>query len=304
MSNRVAVLGASGFVGSAVTEALRRRGHEVVPIRAPRLPNLGADAPASADGAIEAYATELESLIPRLAGVESVVNCAGDPDASSRDLAALDRANGDVVAVLAAAATRAEVPRLVHVSSAVVQGRRPMLDESCDYDPFSAYARSKIRGEELLSKLRPTGSVIYRPPSVHAPDRRVTQLTIKVAKSPFTSVAAPPSAPTPQALVENVGDAVAFLATCKQEPPLIVIHPWEGVTTAGLLRTLSGVDPRVLPRALAKALTAFGTAIGRLAPAVAANARRLEMIWFGQLQAESWLTSQGWTPPSKWTAMK
>lgn len=301
MNHRIAVIGASGFVGSAVSQALTRRGHEVVPIPAPRLAAVGERARFSAEEVLETYMGETERLASCLSGVSAVVNCAGIPDASSRDAVALDRVNGDLVAVIAAATTRGAISRFVHVSSAVVQGRLPILDDSFRYDPFSAYARSKIRGEQLILHCRSERSVIYRPPSVHAPGRRVTEMTAKIARSPFASVASPPGAPTPQALLENVADAVAFLATCEQNPPLVVIHPWEGLTTAGLLRALSGKDPKVLPRPLAKAITAAATAVGRATPKVAANARRAEMIWFGQVQAESWLTNQGWTPPTAWS---
>lgn len=304
MNQPVAVFGASGFVGSAVSEALRLRGHQPISVRTPRLASLMGGAPSSAQEALDAYADEIDALIPQLAEVRAVVNCAGDPDASSRDVNTLNRANGDIVAVLAEATTRAAAPRFVHVSSAVVQGRRPVLDESFDYDPFSAYAQSKIRGEQFIVSTRPAGSVIYRPPSVHAPGRRVTQLTRRIAQSPLSSVADPPDSPTPQALLPNVADAVALLATCDQEPPLVVIHPWEGMTTAGLLRSLGGREPRVLSRRVAEAVTATGTAIGRISPRAAANMRRVEMIWLGQPQAESWLTSQGWIPPLDWAEQK
>jgi hypothetical protein len=36
--------------------------------------------------------------------------------------------------------------------------------------------------------------------------------------------------------------------------------------------------------------------IGRL-PRFAADLRRVELLWFGQRQADSWLTLQGWQPP-------
>jgi hypothetical protein len=34
-----------------------------------------------------------------------------------------------------------------------------------------------------------------------------------------------------------------------------------------------------------------------MSPRVAANARRLEMLWLGQDQGMSWLTQAGWKPP-------
>ena len=49
---------------------------------------------------------------------------------------------------------------------------------------------------------------------------------------------------------------------------------------------------------LAKAAVAMLTVRGRVLPQIAANARRVEMLWFGQPQATSWLTEAGWSPPA------
>lgn len=292
---KVLVVGATGFVGQAIVGALEESGHTVTPLRAPRLPSMDATA---ADAFIES--TELVAhLADEVVRHDAVVNAAGNPDASERDLGALTAANGVLPGVLAAAVARAGGDRrFVHVSSAVVQGRRPVLDASRDTDAFSAYAASKILGEELALRHAPGQCVVYRPPSVHAPDRRVTRMTGRIARSRIASVARPADAPTPQALLPNVASAVAHLATCQADPPEVVIHPWEGLTTAGLMRVLGGRDPKVLPRWLARTVVSAMGALGRAAPRFAADARRVEMLWFGQIQADSWLTSAGWTPPA------
>ena len=233
----------------------------------------------------------------QLPAASAVVNAAGDPDASSVDALALDAANGWLPVLLAAAAARAGVPRFVHVSSAVVQGRRPVLDETSATAPFSPYSRSKIAGEARLAVAQLPGVVIYRPPSVHDVERRVTLMTTRIAASRAASVLRPGTQPSPQALLPNVAAAVAHLATCSNQPPTYVIHPWEGLTTAGLMRVLGGRRPALLPRPLANAVLGSLRGLGRLSPAMAANARRVEMLWLGQRQAESWLTQQGWRPP-------
>lgn len=297
---RVVVLGASGFVGGAVADALEARGHAVERLHAPRLPHVTPDRAASFPGRDEAVA----ALAERLAGAAAVVNAAGDPDASSRDVPALVAANAALPGVVGAAAAAAGVPRVVHVSSAVVQGRRPVLDESDDFDAFSAYARSKALGERLVRRAGGDRVVVYRPPSVHAADRRVTRLIARIGGSPLSTVARPGTDPSPQALLGNVADAVAFLATTPQAPPPVVIHPWEGLTTTDVMEVLGGRTPRRLPRWLARALVTLARGAGAVVPAVAANARRVEMLWFGQAQATSWLTTAGWEPPlgrAAWT---
>ncbi len=284
------VVGATGFVGSAVREVLAEQGHEVVPVRAPRVP--ASDVRRGADS----YGSYVDELAGRLLGAESVVNCSGNPDASEQDESELLAANAVSPAVVARAAQQAGVGRLIHVSSAVVQGRRPVLDETYSTEEFSSYARSKAEGERRVRMEYPNAT-IFRPPSVHAVTRRVTSMTAKIAGSPLATVAAPGDQHSPQALIGNVASAIAFLATTEQVPPSVVIHPWEGLTAIDVMELLGGKSPKVLPREMARAVTRGLEFIGRKVPAIAANARRVEMLWFGQGQADSWLTSAGWSPP-------
>jgi len=291
----VVVFGATGFVGGASVSALRGRGAKVKTSRAPRLP----PTPANQVREVLANYDELVSEIAEeLAGADAVVNAAGNPDASLRDESLLMAANAVLPAVLARAIRSAGVPRFVHVSSAVVQGATPRLDQSTHTAAFSAYSRSKVLGELLVQELAAPATVVYRPPSVHAPDRRVSQMTARIARSPISSVARPGSSPSPQTLLKNVADAIAFLATTEVQPPAIVAHPSEGLTTASVLTLLGGRQPLEIPRALAKAVVAMLTAGGSVMPQIAANARRVEMLWFGQSQAPSWLTEAGWIPPA------
>jgi nucleoside-diphosphate-sugar epimerase len=275
-----------------VASALRDAGHEVLAVRAPRLSLTDREA------AGEAGQAELTDLADAFAGCAAVVNAAGNPDPSQTDELALDAANGALAGLVARGARQAQgSPRLVHISSAVVQGRAAVLDDSPATADFSAYARSKVLGERLVLELGPNQTVVYRPPSVHAPDRRVSRTIARIASSPLSIVASPGSRPTPQALIDNVASAVAFLATTPQQPPSIVAHPSEGMTTANLMRYLGGREPHQIPRWLARTGTVALELLGRALPSVAANARRAEMILFGQGQAPSWLTAAGWVPP-------
>jgi len=289
------VFGATGFVGRATVDALRNRGAEVIPLRTPRLtpspPNQVRELLASHDALVAEIAQEL-------AGADAAVNAAGNPDASLRDEASLMAANALLPGILARAIRSAGVPRFVHVSSAVVQGALPRLDQSARTAAFSAYSRSKVLGELLAQEYGAPATVVYRPPSVHGPDRRVTQLTARIARSPISTVARPGSSPSPQTLLKNVADAIAFLATTEAQPPAIVAHPSEGLTTASVLTYVGGREPREIPRALAKTVVAVLITCGKVLPQVAANARRVEMLWLGQSQAPSWLTEAGWSPPA------
>lgn len=292
---RVAVVGSSGFVGSAVTAALQARGAAVTRLKAPRLSPVQA---VEARAVVERSADLISELVEVFREHDAVVNAAGDPDASSRIEPALVAANAVLPVVLARAAAKAEVGRFVHISSAVVQGRAHTLDETGAVYPFSAYSRSKALAEVLLAETGDERIVLYRPPSVHGADRRITRALTAIASSPFNSVASPGSAPTPQAHIDNVADAASFITTCDEKPPLRVMHPWEGFTTASFMELLGGRRPRLIPSRLAGVTTETLRHLGRWARPVSANARRLEMMWHGQEQSMSWLQSGGWTPPA------
>lgn len=285
MTRRVGLLGAGGFVGGHVRKALRSGDVDVTAVRAPRLVP---DADSLRTEAQEAY------LSDQLAACDVVVNAAGVADAagSSRDM---EWANHRLPGLLAQVTARLGV-RLVHVSSTAVQGRRPMLDSSTEYAPFSPYSASKAAGEQAVLAHSSTACV-YRPPGVHGPDRAVTQKLVGLARGPLATVASPGHQNTPQALIENVADAIAFLATTEEELPLIVHHPSEGLTVSSLLHLLGGRPPRRIPQSLASVAINAAFLAGRARPGLEGHARRLEMLLVGQEQAPSWLTAVGWRPP-------
>lgn len=288
---RVVIVG-TGFVARLVERALDDRGVTSVMIHAPRITGRATDS----DQVARIFPEAIADLAARFAGADAVVNAAGMPDASASESDALWGANAVLPGICAHAARRAGVGRFVHVSSAVVQGRRPTLDESADTEEFSAYCSSKVLGERLALGAAPGITVVYRPPSVHARDRRVTRGLTRIARSPFSCVAGAGDRPTPQALGVNVGAALAHLALTPASPPDIVAHPSEGLTTGSLLRLLGDREPLHIPDRLARAILSAARALEGVAPAGRAHTRRLEMVWFGQGQAPSWLTSDGWRP--------
>lgn len=291
---KVIVLGATGFVGTLTLAALEQSGIEVQTLRAPRLNHDGAIVAAEVE---HQYSATIKQLEDAFRGADVVINAAGNPDASSRDLSKLVGANSLLPGLIALACERAHVQRYIHVSSAAVQGRLPKLDQSPITDIFSRYSFSKACGETLALECAPSITTVYRPPSVHARDRRVTQMLTKLAASYFSSVAGTGNYPSPQALGKNVGSAIAHLALTTTRPPPVVIHPSEGITTGTLLEYLGNQTPRRVPLSLARLAIRSANVLAKLLPPLAANVRRAEMVWFGQEQASSWLTTAGWTPP-------
>lgn len=294
MTVRVGVLGAGGFVGAAVVDALGQRGATVRPLSAPRLSTSARDV-----GRLRAelrdpvLLRQIDALRSDLADCAVVVNAAGLATATAGGHDALIGADALLPAVVGVAASSRA--RVVHVSSAAVQGRRDVLDESFETEPFSPYSAAKAWGEVLVRE-RAGDTVCFRPTSVHGRGRAVTRTLARALRSPAASVAGEGDRPTPQVLVANVADAIAFVATTDQRPPPIVLQPWEGLTTSDLVRLLGGREPRHIPEPVARAAVASGYRIAHWSGRSAGVARRLDMMWFGQRQQPGWLDAR-WRPP-------
>ena len=291
---KVAVVGASGFVGSAVIDALNLRGALVVSVCAPRIVS---DPRNGSAECLDRFPEIEAELALRFRGSNVVVNAAGVADAKCTDASRLLGGNGILPGIIGRAARSAGTQRYIHVSSGAVQGRRSMLDDSLDALPFSPYSWSKAVGETLALASGPEETVLYRPGGVHGENRSVTRMTLRIARSPFAVVAAPGNYATPQALIGNVGDGIAFVALWQGHAPIVINHPWEGITTAEMLSLLGDREPHQIPRFLAQAVIFAMSHIRGRDARVLATARRLETLWFGQEQAPSWLTSAGWRPP-------
>ncbi|GAA2021955.1 hypothetical protein GCM10009740_08490 [Terrabacter terrae] len=290
---RVAVVGSSGFIGSAVCAALQARGADILPIQAPRV-RMSDSAPSQVP---DEYRQHVDDLAKALRGARVVVNAAGISTATTGDRAAVFGANGLLPGLVGAAAKQAGVERFIHVSSAAVQGDAATLDVGPASSTFSAYSESKALGEALARSFGPLSTTVFRPGGVHGPTRKVTQTYAKFARSAASSVAGSGTANTPQALVFNVGDAIAFLATCKAPAPAVVTHPSEELTVRELAEYLGGHTPLEIPPAIASRAVRVAKVAGRGSSRLAAMARRLEILWFGQRQAPSWLTEAGWVAP-------
>ena len=292
-NDNVVVIIGSGAGGGTLAHELTRRGVEVLPVPAPRLTTSARTADAlEVELSRPDVVAEIERISADLADAVAVVNAAGLAHATGAG-DDLFGANALLPAMVAAAAPAGI--RLVHVSSAAVQGRMDPLDESTQRAPFSPYSTSKALGEEMAG--RRTGTVCFRPTSVHGADRGVTRSLHRVVSSPLASVAGRGAGPTPQVLVENVADAVAHVVLMEQTPPDVVLQPWEGLTVGDLVRDFGGREPRHIWPWSARIVVRLLGVVGAVVPPAAGVARRLEMLWFGQRQVSGWLTTTGWSAP-------
>lgn len=300
------VVGATGFVGSAVTQRLRADGHSVQGVSAPRLSS-GARTVHHLLGRAADLEAVIDYLADSFAGADVVVNAAGiaQPDGSDQD--ALVGANAMLPVLILAAAERTGVKRVVHISSAAVQGKTACLDETSRTSPFSPYSFSKALGESALQRAaaredRPAqpSLVILRATSVQGPNRATTKRLASFASSPLCSVAGDGNAHTPVTSIDALAEFAVTVGTHRQDVPQIVLLPWEGATTASILRDAGRRNPVKLPTPLARAAVSAGYFVSGLAGNRWHGAvRRIEVTWFGQNQVPGWGQEQEMLPEPK-----
>lgn len=150
---RVLITGASGFIGSHLAASARAAGHEVC--AAARNPAAAARRLAGPDwiGCDFRHDT-VEDWLPRLVGVDAVINCVGVLQDGLGDDSR--KAHVDGAAALFEACERVGVRRVLHISAVGVS-------QAADSD----YARDKLAGEAAL-KARDLDWLILRPSLVIA----------------------------------------------------------------------------------------------------------------------------------------
>lgn len=168
---KVAVTGATGFVGSHLFDVLRERGDDVTClVRRPEQ----AEALRAAGAKLVAGTLEDDQALRALAdGAEVLYHVAGAVTSAGQS-ERLERVNLQGTQAVVRAAAGASVPRLVYVSSLAASGPSlagvPLADtQQCR--PVTDYGRSKLRGEEAV-RAGGVAFTIVRPPAVYGPRDR------------------------------------------------------------------------------------------------------------------------------------
>jgi uncharacterized protein YbjT (DUF2867 family) len=148
---KIAIVGGSGLIGSAIHSHLSSRGHSVV--------SMSRSAPSAGAHAISvdiSDATSPSYWLPYLAGIDAVVNCAGVLQDGPADSTSIVHHIG--VRNLFAACEQLKIRRVIHFSAIGVDRQTP-----------SAFSRTKLAGDKSLMEhdldwviLRPS-VVIGRP---------------------------------------------------------------------------------------------------------------------------------------------
>ena len=173
-NRRVGLIGANGFVGSAILQALVKAGVTPRTLCGP------ASEPRPIPDGIDSLTCDLtddERLKSWVAGLDVVVHAAGPPSVQH----SFDRPEEYVrvhvqgTAVVAHACHEARVDRLVYISSAEVYGRPEVkaVSESHRLQARSPYAATKIGAERMIEAYAESfglKAVILRPFSIYGPN--------------------------------------------------------------------------------------------------------------------------------------
>lgn len=299
ISKRIAVIGSSGFVGSAVVEAALRQGHIVDHVRLRIDPRPGTTSHPSEWR--KRFFRAYEDLSVPFSKADVVVNAAGIAAPQATSSVHLWLANVVLPVLATQVASDQAVPRLVHVSSAAVQGRQNPLNEEPSWQPFSPYSRSKAEAERLLlaeSVEQSIAVVVYRATSVHGPGRPLTTRLARTAHQCAVPVCRRGAVPLPVALWCNVGAGIIHAATTESVGG-IVLQPDEGMMAADLWKSF---NPEVrmlnLPVITVRTGLAVLRAAGKLNRSAEAMGRRLELMLLGQHIRAAKLTESGFRLPA------
>ncbi|MEJ8839575.1 NAD(P)H-binding protein [Ramlibacter sp. AN1133] len=162
---RVLLTGATGFIGRAVAQALRQRGHTVVP--ATRRPPPGGEEYVQADFA---SVPSREWWLPRLAGIDAVVNAVG-----------ILREQGDQT--FEALHHRAPAELFHACDAAGVKSVVQVSALGADASGRTGYHRSKKAADDVLRSL-PLRAAIVQPSLVYGPGGPSAGLFDKLAVAP------------------------------------------------------------------------------------------------------------------------
>jgi uncharacterized protein YbjT (DUF2867 family) len=141
---KIAVIGGTGLIGSAIIAHLSSRGHSIISMSR----SAGVASPYAISVDLN-KATSPAYWLPHLDGVEAVVNCAGVLQDSPKDSTSMVHHHG--IANLFAACEQLEIRRIVHFSAIGVDRETP-----------SAFSETKLAGDKALMD-RDLDWIILRP---------------------------------------------------------------------------------------------------------------------------------------------
>jgi nucleoside-diphosphate-sugar epimerase len=200
---KLALTGATGFVGARLLDRALAHGHEVRALT--RRPQPPRDHVTWIEGALD----DAAALAGLVEGAHALIHVAGVINAP--DAAGFEAGNVTGTAALLSAAEANGIARFVHVSS--LAAREPQL---------SLYGASKARSEALVDA-SPLSTAIVRPPAVYGPGDRETLELFKMAQRGL--VVLPPEGRLSLIHVDDLSDLLLALA---QNDAALLVEPDDG----------------------------------------------------------------------------
>jgi nucleoside-diphosphate-sugar epimerase len=283
---RVAVTGASGFIGTHVVASLAARGDTAIPMTRPFDP-----------------ATLTSAL--QLQGVDVVVHLAGVVSAIRREDFFAANVGGTEIVARAARDARA---RLVHISSLAAAGPATASAPRSEEDephPITAYGESKLEGERVVRDLEELHWTILRPGVVYGPGDRAMLPLFRYARLGVLPLVGEASAAYTFIYIDDAVRAIIAAVDGGPANDVLFIGHAQPVTPGRLLETVAAAvrgphrvpgaaealaceagqqrgSPAVLihvPRSLTRAAAALGDLVGALTgrPATINSRRYVEL---------------------------
>lgn len=202
---RLAITGATGFVGGRLVDLALKAGHQVRALtRRPQPERAGVSW-------IEGALDKPDSLDRLVEGADAAIHVAGVNNA--RDAAGFEAGNVTGTAAMLAASERAGIKRFVHVSS--LAAREPRL---------SIYGATKAESEALVAASS-IPSAIVRPPAVYGPGDKETLELFRMARRGI--VLLPPEGRLSLIHVDDLGRLLLALAD-PAAPRGLLVEPDDG----------------------------------------------------------------------------
>ena len=226
---RIAVTGATGFIGRHVVAHLRSRGDDVIEVGRP---------------------LQRAAISQAIAGAETVIHLAGVVAASrDEDYIAV---NVDATAAVAEATRECEA-RLVHISSLAAAGPAGPQAPRSEGDspaPMTAYGRSKLEGERVVAAMPGLRWTVLRPGVVYGPgDRALLPLFVLASRGVLPNIGRASAAYTFVYIADLVRAIASAVDRGASGDVLFVGHP-KPVTTRALLegvRNAVGRSAMIVP---------------------------------------------------------
>jgi nucleoside-diphosphate-sugar epimerase len=191
---RLLVTGGTGFIGSHLAEAGRRRGAEVVVVGLTDRPEERANAQLLAGQGVEILPgsiTDGELCERAMRGVSHVFHLAVAMREGGKRDEFFEAVNLDGTRRLLDAAGRGRVERFIYCGTIGIYGHRApgITSEGSPLRPGNIYERTKVAAERLVGELAPAAGVPYtilRPADVYGPrDQRLLKLFKGVSAGRF-----------------------------------------------------------------------------------------------------------------------